>query len=98
MPTKIENLPPIYSASAGDCHTILIAEDGTAYGHGWNCYGQLSFDSSLQDVLVPTKIKIGETESGIKAAYCSRCSSILQDASLRSTPTIISGHLVKTNV
>lgn len=90
-PIKIEGLPPIRSASAGNFHTILITEDGRAFGFGWNCYEQLGSNCILGDVVTPTEIKIEEAPK-IKTSYCCGYSTILQDASLRSTSTIISGH------
>lgn len=47
----------------GERHTLLLGEDGRAYGCGWNHYGQLGVGVRGDDVLGPVEILVDEPDA-----------------------------------
>lgn len=48
----------ITSIALGERHTLLLRQDGKAFGCGWNMYSQLGTGVAGDDVLAPTEIVI----------------------------------------
>ncbi|CAH8849372.1 unnamed protein product [Trichobilharzia szidati] len=46
---------PISQISCGGRHTVCLTEDGIVFCFGWNGYGQLGLDSSVEAVDIPVK-------------------------------------------
>ncbi|XP_071445161.1 RCC1 domain-containing protein 1 [Hetaerina americana] len=82
LPVPI-NFPPgdegklMIAASCGSRHTVILTDDGTAWGCGWNLYGQLGFsDWCLYNTL--SKITIpGQDYCKIINVECGSWSTVL---------------------
>ena len=58
MVTMMPAAAKVADVVLGVRHTLLLADDGTAYGCGWNEYGQLGTGSGGADATGPTRIVV----------------------------------------
>ncbi|KAG8223575.1 hypothetical protein J437_LFUL003039 [Ladona fulva] len=67
----------VKSAACGNRHTIILTDDGVAWGCGWNAYGQLGLSGwTLYESL--TKILIhGKEDCKVKEVVCGGWSTVL---------------------
>jgi alpha-tubulin suppressor-like RCC1 family protein len=47
IPVQVNNLTSVVGVSAGQYHSLFLKNDGTAWGVGYNAYGQLGNNSTL---------------------------------------------------
>eukprot|EP00571_Detonula_confervacea_P013057 CAMPEP_0172312352 /NCGR_PEP_ID=MMETSP1058-20130122/17185_1 /TAXON_ID=83371 /ORGANISM="Detonula confervacea, Strain CCMP 353" /LENGTH=697 /DNA_ID=CAMNT_0013025775 /DNA_START=69 /DNA_END=2162 /DNA_ORIENTATION=- len=86
----------------GERHSLLLREDGKAYGCGWNQYGQLGIGVKGTNVASPVEIQIDAPDGGTAATNNSNNTKEGDDAN--GNGTISSGgsgeinHQVITNV
>jgi len=52
----------VVSISAADCHTMIVTNDGSAWGIGCNSNSQIGDGTSIRRVLVPSLVKAGSGE------------------------------------
>ena len=55
VPVDVSNLCDIISIGAGESHCMAIKDDGTVWAWGWNNYGQLGDDSTINR-LIPVQV------------------------------------------
>ncbi len=62
------------SVAAGYVHSLVVGDDGLAYGTGWNFYGQLTGTGGRRTLTVLTGLPVGVRAVAAAAALTRWCS------------------------
>ncbi|KAH9261450.1 hypothetical protein BASA81_000094 [Batrachochytrium salamandrivorans] len=77
QPVRVVGLPNAVSISCGDFHTCAVSSAGEVFCWGGNGYGQLGLGLSVEQVVAPQQVVLGQNTVGAKSVWISEDSTFV---------------------